>query len=43
MRLAPRLSDNQRFSWKVDLRLVVFAFVVLFGILAGRVITNEPQ
>ena len=35
MRLAPRLSDDRRFSWQVDLRLVIVAFVVLFGILAA--------
>lgn len=35
MRPAPRLSDDRRFSWHVDLLLVVLAFVVLFGILAA--------
>jgi uncharacterized protein DUF3124 len=35
MRLAPRLSDDGRFSWQVDLRLVIFALVVLFGILTA--------
>jgi hypothetical protein len=34
MRLAPRLSDDRRFSWQVDLRLVIFAFVVLLGSFA---------
>ena len=35
MRLAPRLSNDRRFSWQVDLRLIIFAFVALFGILAA--------
>ena len=35
MRLKPRLPDDRRFSWQVDLRLVIFAFVVLFGIFAA--------
>ena len=35
MRFAPRLSDERLFSWQVDLRLVIFAFVVLFGSLAA--------
>ena len=35
MRLTPRLPDVQRFSWQVDLRLAIFAFVVLFGICAA--------
>jgi hypothetical protein len=35
MRLGPRLSDDRRFSWQVDLRLVIFIFLVLFGILAA--------
>ena len=35
MWLAPRLSDDRRFSWQVDLRLVTFAFVVLVGIPAA--------
>jgi hypothetical protein len=30
MRLAPRLSDDRWFSWQVDLRLTIFAFVVLY-------------
>ena len=34
MRLAPRLSDDRRFSWQVDLRLVIVAFVVLLGSFA---------
>ena len=34
MRLAPRLSDDRRFSWQVDLRLVIFAFMVLLGSFA---------
>ena len=35
MRLAPRLSDDPQFTWRVDLRLVSLAFVVLFGILTA--------
>lgn len=35
MRLAPRLSDDRRFTWHVDLRLIIFAFVVLLGMFAA--------
>ena len=35
MRLAPRFPDDRRFSWQVDLRLVTFAVVALFGITAA--------
>ena len=35
MRLAPRLSDDRRFSWQVDLRLVILAFVVPSGMCAA--------
>ena len=34
MRLAPRLPDGRRCSWQVDLRLIILAFVVLFGFFA---------
>ena len=43
MRLAPRLSDDRRFSWQVDLRLVIFAFMVLLGILAAVATTAAPR
>jgi hypothetical protein len=33
MRITSRLGD-QRYSWQVDLRLVILAFVVLFGLFA---------
>ena len=35
MRLAPRLPDDRRFSWQVDLRLIILAFVVLLGFFAA--------
>ena len=34
MGIAPRLT-GRRFSWQVDIRLVISAFVVLFGIFAA--------
>ena len=37
MRLAPRLPDGRRFSWQVDLRLMILAFVGLLGFLAAVV------
>ena len=37
MRLAPRLPDRRRFSRQVDLRLIILAFVVLFGLFAAMV------
>jgi hypothetical protein len=35
MRPAPRLTGDQRFSWQVDLRLIILAFVVLLGFFAA--------
>ena len=37
MRLASKLPDRRRFSWQVDLRLIILAFVVLFGVFAAMV------
>ena len=43
MRLVPRLPDGRRFSWQVDLRLIILAFVVLFGFLAPWSTTTAAQ
>jgi len=43
MRLTPRLPDDRRFSWQVDLRLVILAFVVLFGIFAAAAYTQGSR
>jgi hypothetical protein len=42
MRLVPRLPDGRRRSWHVHLRLIILAFVVLFGLSAAIACDRRP-